>query len=208
MKEYLLIGSGGHANMIMSLLGKDDFVSGYIDIKINTQLPNVAYLGNDFSALELLDRDLNLIPVFGIGLITNIEQRANLIKKYEDYFDRFTPIMSSSSIVDESAEIDYGNVIGNGVVVNNGTKIGKFSIINSGAIIEHNVKIGDNVHIAPGTIVCGDVQIENNITIGAGTVINQGLKVVADVIIGSGSVVNINILESGTYVGSPVRRIN
>lgn len=208
MNKYLLIGSGGHAKMIKSLLVKDEFIEGYIDLKVNTQLPNVAYLGNDLDALEFLDKDLSLIPVFGIGLIKNIEQRAKIIKIYKDFFVRFQPIKSASSIVDESVKIDCGTVIGNGAVVNNGTKIGKFSIINSGAIIEHDVKIGDNVHIAPGAIVCGDVQIENNITIGAGTVINQGLKVVGNVIIGSGSVVNINILESGTYVGTPVRRIN
>jgi len=208
MKQYLLIGSGGHAIMIKSLLGKYGFIKGYIDLKINTLLPNVEYLGNDLNALELIERDISLIPVFGIGLIKNVEQRANIIKLYEDYCVRFTPIKSASSFVDESVKIDYGTVIGNGAVVNNGVKIGKFSIINSGAIIEHDVKIGDNVHIAPGAIVCGDVLIENNVTIGAGSVINQGLKVVANVIVGSGSVVNINILESGTYVGTPVRRIN
>lgn len=208
MNKYLLIGSGGHAAMIKSLLGKNDFIKGYIDIKINTQLLNVEYLGNDLDALQLLERDLSLIPVFGIGLIKNIGQRAKIIKLYEDFIVRFTPIKSASSIMDESVEIDYGTVIGNGAVVNSGAKIGKFSIINSGAIIEHDVKIGDNVHIAPGAIVCGDVHIENNVTLGAGTVINQGLKVVANVIVGSGSVVNIDILESGTFVGTPVRRIN
>ena len=208
MQQYLLIGSGGHAIMIKSLLEKNDFIKGYIDIKITTQLPNVAYLGNDLNALELLERDISLIPVFGIGLIKNIEQRANIIKLYEDYCARFTPIKSASSFVDKSVKIDYGTVIGNGAVVNNGVKIGKFSIINSGAIIEHDVKIGDNVHVAPGSVICGDVSIFDNVMIGAGSVINEGISISDHVIIGSGSVVNINISESGIYVGSPIRKIN
>ena len=194
--------------MIKSLLEKNDFIKGYIDIKITTQLPNVAYLGNDLNALELLERDISLIPVFGIGLIKNIEQRANIIKLYEDYCARFTPIKSASSFVDKSVKIDYGTVIGNGAVVNNGVKIGKFSIINSGAIIEHDVKIGDNVHVAPGSVICGDVSIFDNVMIGAGSVINEGISISDHVIIGSGSVVNINISESGIYVGSPIRKIN
>ena len=43
--------------------------------------------------------------------------------------------------------------------------------------------------------------------LGTGTQIIQGIKIKEETIIGAGSVVVKNIDESGTYVGTPVKRI-
>ena len=56
-------------------------------------------------------------------------------------------------------------------------------------------------------IINGNSEIGNRVFIGSNCVINHGLKVADDVIVGSGSVIVKSILESGTYIGNPARRI-
>lgn len=45
------------------------------------------------------------------------------------------------------------------------------------------------------------------VLIGAGAVVLPGVTIADDVTIGAGSVVPDNIVEPGTYVGMPARRI-
>ena len=49
--------------------------------------------------------------------------------------------------------------------------------------------------------------IGNNVFIGTNAVIREGVKIVDNCIIGAGAVVLKDIIESGTYVGLPAKKI-
>jgi len=59
----------------------------------------------------------------------------------------------------------------------------------------------------PGAKILGGAKIGNSCRIGTNSVIFPKVKICDNVVIGSGSIVRKDINESGTYVGSPIRRI-
>ena len=86
-------------------------------------------------------------------------------------------------------------------------KIGNHCIINTGTVIEHDNIIEDYVHISPNSTLCGTVKIGKLSHIGASSTIINNLEITERCIIGAGAVVTKNILEEGTYVGIPAKKI-
>ena len=73
--------------------------------------------------------------------------------------------------------------------------------------MDHDVSIGDHNYISTGTLINGNVCIGDLNLIGSNVTINQGCKIGNKIIIGSGTVVVKDIMEAGTYVGVPAKRI-
>lgn len=71
----------------------------------------------------------------------------------------------------------------------------------------HDSVIGNFSTIAPNAAIMGRVKIGERCYIGANATIIPEITVCPDAIIGAGAVVNKDILEPGTYVGVPARRI-
>ena len=67
--------------------------------------------------------------------------------------------------------------------------------------------IGDNSHISTNAILNGNVKIGNNCFVGSGTVLENGISIKDSIIIGMKSLVRKSILDEGTYVGNPLRKI-
>lgn len=113
------------------------------------------------------------------------------------------------SLVHPTASILSGTTLGNGcqilvrAVIGVNSTIGDGVIINSGAIVDHDCTIGRGCHVGPGAVVLGRVSVGERCFFGANSTILPDLTIAADVTIGAGSVVTRDLLEIGTYVGSP-----
>lgn len=116
-------------------------------------------------------------------------------------------IISETSIIGIDSKIENGTFIAKKAYIGPEAQIGKNTIINTGSTIEHETTIGNHTHIAPGVIICGRCRIGNNVFIGAGATIKDNIEICDNVIIGAGAVVIQNIIEQGTYVGVPVKKI-
>ncbi len=207
MKEIVVIGGGGHAKVIISILKKNENynILGYVDFENKGKILNVSYYGNDKKLLNQKERPFLAL---GIGQIKNIAIRKKIVDKFIDNGFMFETIISRNAIINEEVEIGKGTVIMDGVVINSGTRIGEYSIVNTSASIDHDCKIGDFVHIAPGCTLSGGVEIEQNVLIGTGAKIIQSVIIVENVIIAGGSAVMGNIVEKGTYIGVPARKLS
>jgi sugar O-acyltransferase (sialic acid O-acetyltransferase NeuD family) len=111
------------------------------------------------------------------------------------------------AFIDPSATIGKGTIVMHRTVVNACSAIGPNCIINTGAIVEHDAFIGDNVHISTGAIVNGGCRVGSGSFIGSGSVLRNHLSIGDNVVIGAGSVVVKDIMEAGTYIGNPARRL-
>ena len=91
--------------------------------------------------------------------------------------------------------------IGEGFVLMHGigTVFNAASVIGKNCTVLHNVTIGAGRGGAP---TLGD-----NVYVGAGALIIGGIKIGDNVKIGAGAIVVKDCAESGTYVGSPAKRI-
>jgi sugar O-acyltransferase (sialic acid O-acetyltransferase NeuD family) len=101
-----------------------------------------------------------------------------------------------------------GNFVGAGAVVAPNVSIGDFNYINRNASVGHDTVIGDFNHIGPGSAVAGLCKIGNRNFLGIGSIVRDKIEIKDRVTIGAGGVVVNNILEKGTYIGIPVKKIN
>jgi len=207
MKKIVVISGGGHAKVVISILRKlkEYQIIGYTDVEDKGKIFDVSYLGNDE---EFLKKNKNVkYAAIGIGQIKKYKLRKKIIENYLINGFEFPVIISPDSVINEDVKIGKGTIVMDGVIVNSGSNIWKFSIINTNASIDHDCKIGDYVHIAPGVTISGGVKIGSNTFIGAGATIIQYKKIEENIIIGAGSVVVNDLIESGTYIGNPARKI-
>jgi sugar O-acyltransferase (sialic acid O-acetyltransferase NeuD family) len=96
---------------------------------------------------------------------------------------RFMNAVHPTAVIQPSAEIGTGNMIGPGVMIDAGTRVGDHCIFNPGAVISHDCVIGDGVLLGPGARIGGRV------TLGAEAFVGIGANVVARRVVGEGSVV-------------------
>lgn len=207
MENIIVIGGGGHAKVIISILKKIAHynIIGYSELEDYGPLLNINYLGNDDLVIEnYSDKSINVI--LGVGQIKSPELRKYLVEKYLNAGFSFPAIISPHAIVNEFVDVGDGTVVMDNVVINTHSKIGNFSILNTSSTIEHDCKIGDYVHIAPGSVLSGEVTIGDSSFIGAGTTIANSVSISEDCVIGAGSLVRKNILQPGLYVGNPIKK--
>lgn len=205
MGKIVVIGGGGHAKVIISILKKlNKFeISGYIDIKDKGKILGINFLGNDNDIDAVCKKNRIENAVIGIGQIEGLSLRIKLAHDLKMKNLKIPPIISPDAVINEDVEFGDGTVVMDGVVINSGTRIGFFSIINTCVTIDHDCQIGDFVHIAPGSVISGGVIINEFTLIGTGTSIIQNKVITSNCIIGAGSVVTENCQETGTYFGIP-----
>jgi len=206
MEKIIVVGGGGHAKVVISILkkiGKYKII-GYTDIKNQGPILGIEYIGTDE---EIIHYNVSMAAI-GIGVLENFKNRYKIINNYIKKGFKFPSILSPDAIVNEDVSIGEGTVLMDGVVINSGTSIGNFSIINTRGSIDHDCKIGDFVHIAPGVTLSGGVRIGNNSLIGIGSTVVQYKTIAENCIIGAGTVITRDCLESGKYAGIPMKRID
>jgi len=207
MDKIVVIGGGGHAKVVISLLKKkrDYKICGYVDVIDKGSILGVPYLGDDSVLGDLFEHEVSN-AVIGVGDTGDSSLRMSLIEKTLQIGFSFPVIISPQAVVNEDITFGEGTVVMDGVVVNSGTKIGRFAIINTRSSIDHDCVIGDFVHIGPGAVLCGGVRVEYNSFIGAGAVVTQYKKIGEQCIIGSGAVVVDDCVSGGIYLGVKAQR--
>jgi sugar O-acyltransferase (sialic acid O-acetyltransferase NeuD family) len=209
MDKIVVLGGGGHAKVITSILRKIQAwdIIGYTDAINRGVIVEAVYLGTDESLAELIRQHPECNAAIGMGGIRSTEIRRRLQELVLSLGYSLPCIVSPNGIVNGGVSVGQGTVVFDGSVVNTGTTIGACAIINSNATVEHDCQIGDFVHVAPGATICGGVKVGCNAMIGAGSVILQGLTIAENCIVGAGATVVEDCLVPGTYLGTPARRV-
>lgn len=134
--------------------------------------------------------------------------RKEIISKLPKTTKYFTHIHPSVKILGDDVEIGEGCVICAGTIITTNIKIGKHSHLNLQTTIGHDCIIGDYFTTAPGVKVSGNCIIGESVYVGTNASIKEKIKIVNNVTIGLNTGVVKNITESGTYVGTPAKKIN
>lgn len=205
LNEIAIAGAGGHARPVAQLLQNLGYhVSGVYDDSFQTGM-NEAILGiplqGSLADLKNDRRDRSIVLAVGNNAV-----RQELFEKWRKYVLPEN-LVHSAALIESTAALGSANVILARVYVSAMAVVGDNCIINSGAIIEHESRIGHHCHVSVGAVICGRVKVGNGCFVGAGSVIKDNVSVCGGVVIGAGAVVVKDILEPGTYVGNPVKRI-
>ncbi len=204
MEKIVVIGGGGHAKVIISILKKlgNYEIVGFTDNQNKTPLLKIPYLGDD-TQLEALFKNGVTNAAIGVGQIKFSDKRKDIVKFLARIGFRFPAIISPGALINEDVQIGKGTVVMDGVIINSGSRIGEFSIINTKSSIDHDCQIGSFTHIAPGVTLCGEVKIGNNVLIGSGANVIQNKSIVDNTLVSAGSSVQKDISQPGIYRGVP-----
>ena len=197
LNRLVIIGASGHGKVIADIAVK----CGYQDIVFlddNEKVKECAgfpVIGKVSDAVTMNDD-----KIVAIG---NAEIREIIQSKLSNLVTLIHP----NAVVSRRVEIGEGTVIMAGAVINSDVIIGKGCIINTGASVDHDCKIGDFVHVSVGAHVAGTASIGRNTWVGAGATVSNNVSICDYCMIGAGAVVVNDVVNSGTYVGVPVRKI-
>lgn len=130
--------------------------------------------------------------------------------QFEEITRRGWPTMA---LVAKTAHVGYGARVAPGSFVASRAhlgpmaSIGHATIINTHALVEHECSIGSCSHVAVNATIAGRCKVGDQVFVGAGATMVDGVRVTDHVVIGAGATVVSDIVEPGTYVGCPARRL-
>lgn len=209
MKDLYIIGAGGFGREVAWLVERINEVTptwnikGFID-------DNESLWGTKEDAYDVVggcDYLKTLGDVYAVCAVGSARVRKIIIDKIKDSNVKFATVIDPSVIISKRVEIGEGTIICAGTIITVDIKIGSHVIINLDCTIGHDDVIEDFVTIYPSVNVSGNVVLGECSELGTGMQIIQGKNVVSNTIIGAGAVVVKDCLESGTYVGSPAKKI-
>lgn len=207
MEKIIVVGGGGHAKVIISLLhklGRYDVI-GYTDTADRGSIGGVKYLGDDARLERLGNKEPHCKLVLGVGSVELSRHRLFLQERFQRCGFQWAVVISPYAVVDENVKIGAGTVVLDGAIIQTGASIGECAIINTASVVEHDCLVGNFVHVAPGAVVCGGVKIGDHSFIGAGSTVIQYKTIAEDCLIGAGATVIDDCLTPGVYMGSPAR---
>lgn len=190
--KLALFGYGGHAREVASQI--DQKVTFFVDDKYAN---DVAKPISKFNPKEYV----MMIAV------ADSKDRFDIVQKLPKETQYFTYIHPTVLIMDDNIELGEGSFIGANSILTTNIKIGKHAILNRGNHIGHDCEIGDYFSAMPGSIISGNVKIYSCVYVGTNASIKEKLSIHSFTTIGSNAAVVKNIEGSGTYVGSPAKKI-
>ena len=211
MKKLYIVGAGGFGREILWLVQRINEhaptweFSGFIDDNAELQgLTQDGYPvvgGCDY--LQKVTNDVWVVVAVGAAQV-----KKKIVEKLEQFQKvQFATLIDPSVQLSNSVTIGEGSIICAGSVLTVDIEIGKHVAINLNCTIGHNAVLQDYTTVYPGVHVSGNVTVGQCVELGTGSQIIQGKKIEDNIIVGAGSVVTKDLLEPGTYVGVPVRKI-
>lgn len=209
MKDLYIIGAGGFGREVAWIVERINSIKptwnlkGFID-------DNETLWGSKegeyhvFGGCECLS---TLEDVYAVCAVGSSNVRKKIIEKLKDTSVKFATLVDPSVLYSNSVKIGEGAIVCAGTIITVNVNIGDHVIVNLDCTIGHDAVIDDFVTIYPSVNVSGNVLIGECSELGTGTQIIQGKKVISNTIIGAGAIVVKDCIESGTYVGSPAKKI-
>lgn len=208
--KLIIIGAGGHGKVVADIAIKNQFeVLGFLDddtSKINNGKYKIIGTVHDMDNISK-NIDISMNKIYFFVAIGNNKTRENIAKLLEQKGLNQTILIHPSAVIDETVDIGEGTVVMANAVINAECKVGKGCIVNTSSSIDHDCIIGDFVHISPGVHIAGSVQIGKRTWMGIGSNTINNISICENCIIGASSLVSKNIIEEGTYLGTPCRRL-
>jgi sugar O-acyltransferase (sialic acid O-acetyltransferase NeuD family) len=107
----------------------------------------------------------------------------------------------------DQVRLGIGNMLTRGVVATCEIVIGDFNLFNWNSTIGHDARVGSYNVVNPGSSISGLVRIGDACLLGTGCRILERLSVASEIRVGAGAVVTHDLVDAGTYVGMPARKV-
>lgn len=217
----LIFGAAGFAKevdwLINELYKKDNlvdyrpnyFVAHKSDSKVGNRINNILVISEDDAISKFANVSEYFVNVFvSVGSPTLKEKIVeNIINITNFHFPTIIhPDVSYDRRV-ERVKFGQGVIICSKSILTTDIKIEPFVHVNLACTIGHDCIIGAYSTISPGVNISGNVNLKRNTFVGTNATILENITIISNVIIGAGATVSKSLIEPGTYVGTPAKRI-
>lgn len=200
--KLCIFGAGGFAQEVFWLSKQcDQEVDAFIDVNPGGYLYDTKVESEDY-----FDPSKHKAVV----AVADPKLREKIVHQIQNRFGMscFTTLISpSANLMSDDIVIAQGSIICANCVITCDVFLGFHTQLNLGTTIGHNTKVGDYFTTAPGVHVSGKVLAGRRVYMGTNSCTIEDLQIIDDVTIGAGACVSKDILESGTYVGVPARKL-
>jgi len=210
MRNVVVIGTSGHAKVIVDILKKDSnyrllgcLAHSKADIESFCGIP---VLGEDAELSDLVERYQIHALVIGVGDNFRRSQIAARIQQFNPGV-QFARAIHPQAIIAEDVQIGEGSVVMAGTVINSGCQIGRHCIVNSRASLDHDSILEDFSSLAPGVTSGGDCHIEQFSAVNIGAILAHGVTVGRHSVVGAGSLLLQSVESHVVAYGSPAKVI-
>lgn len=210
MKNIVIVGSSGHAKVIIDILGQEGKyrVVGLID--------RFRDVGEETMGYPVLGKEEDLPELMAVhalkGVIVAIGDnfvRSNVVARIKE----ISPDLPFVTAIHPKAAIAAGASVGDGTVVMAGVSIGpcslvgQFCILNTNSSLDHDSVMEAFASLAPGVTAGGNCRIGQYSVVGIGVILVHGIHVGEHTVVGAGSLVMDSIESFVVAYGVPARVI-
>jgi UDP-perosamine 4-acetyltransferase len=190
MPKVFIIGAGGHARVIASLL---DATPEFLTTTPATEDERLGAAVAEHPDAE-----------FYLGLGTN-RDRARVAGKLRALGARLPACVAPNVFVARDAQIDAGAVICPGAQIGSRAQVGFACIVNTLSSVDHDCVLGDFTQVTAGVTLGGTVKIGKSAFLGIKSGVIPNLTIGDDVLIMAGSLVTRNVPDRVMVGGNPAR---
>lgn len=213
MKEdIIIVGTGGHAAHLVDIIESEPDkynLLGFTAIENDiSSFLGYPILGDDGVLEYYYGKGVKKL-IIGVGGFVDNSLRKKLYERLKSMGFYIEPLIHSSAIISKHSKISEGVVVFPMVYIGPGVEVGVNTIIAPSSTVAHGTKIGNHTLISSSVHIGGDVKIKDNIVLAIGsTVISGDITIENNITVGAGSTVLSNLIEEGTYIGTPAKKMN
>ena len=119
----------------------------------------------------------------------------------------FETLVHPTAVLSQWVRLGEGSIVCAGAVLTCQITLGRHCQLNLNSTVGHDCTFGDFCTVAPGANISGNVELGARVDVGTQAAFRQRIRVCDDAIIGMGAVVVKDIVEPGTYVGVPAKKV-
>jgi sugar O-acyltransferase (sialic acid O-acetyltransferase NeuD family) len=210
MKKILIIGSSGHARVVVDIIEKEGKYQllGILD-RFRTQgEETLGYpiLGTEEDLPQLIEHHSVGGILIAVGDNFTRSHIARHVNELCPSLEFITTIHPSANL-GRGVSIGDGSVIMAGVSVNPCCTIGNFCILNTHSSLDHESTMEDFASLAPHAATGGNCFIGAHSAIGIGAVLIHGIRIGEHSLIGAGSTVLNPVDPYSIAYGTPAKVI-
>jgi len=208
MKKVIVVGSGGHAKVVIDILHEMKSVE-ILGITSKSLLPGSTFFGYPIigdDEILLKHTNSNYLIAMGLGGYRNNNLRTQLYSYIKKLGFNFINTIHPTAFISKTVKLGESVTIFPGAVINTDVQIGNNSIIATGATIDHETIIGNNVLISAGVTVGAYTVIKDNALLALGSKIISGITIGENSLIAAGAVVVNDIDNNESVFGVPAKK--
>jgi UDP-perosamine 4-acetyltransferase len=204
LRLVVVIGSGGHAKVVIDILREQpdcELIGCLSPEPVGTVANGVRVIGGDDLLPDLL-RDGASHAFVALG---DNRLRAKMLHCVSSLGFHLLNAISRHAVLSPSVTVRAGVAVMPGAIVNADTVISDGVIVNTGATVDHDCRLGAHCHIAPGTNLAGNVHIGSGAFLGTGVRVIPRVRIGEWSTVGAGAVVISDLPDNVVAIGVPAR---